>query len=414
MFAREVAYVGLTMARQWGTAAGLRRLQLRELNRMLAHCRATVPAYAGWPDQPLRTLDELAGLPVLTKVQLRAEPAAYLAGLDRVLEFHTSGTTGQRLRVLHDTDSHDYHFASCVRRFLATGRYRPTDRLSHLRTYVPPQRGFQQVGLFRRHLLLTGRPLPELVGELLADRPHVLIGYPHQLRRLLHGLTPAELARLRRSLRMVMTESELLVDEQRAELTAAFGVPVFDEYSSWETLNIYFECRLGGRHIAEDRVVVEILDPGGDPVPAGVEGSVVVTHFRERAMPLVRYVLGDLGLVEPEPCRCGRRFRTMRLTRGRSDDAVVLPSGARLYADVLIQLAIDHPGLRGCFVRQGADGVVRLHAVPDASVPEAELFGTLRSRLLALAGEDFPLELVRADEVPLTAGGKGRFVQVSG
>jgi phenylacetate-CoA ligase len=337
------------------------------------------------------------------------------AGVDPAgcLEFSTSGTTGERLRILHDQASHDYHFAACVRRFLATGRYLPTHRLSHLRHFQPPQRGFQSVGLFRRHVIMSTRPMPEIVAELLANRPQVIIGYPVHLRGLLHALSAQQVRQLRRTLRFVMTESELLVDEQRHALTATLGVPVFDEYSSWETLNIYYECRYGGRHIAEDRVRVEIVDPAGRPVPDGVEGRVVVTAFGERAMPLVRYLLGDLGLIDAERCRCRRRFRTMRLTKGRVNDAVVLPSGARLYSDTFLELAERHPGLAACFVRQDAAGTIRLHAIPDGTVPLDVVLTTLRARLVDLAGEPAPLEVLAADRVPITAGGKGRFVEVA-
>jgi phenylacetate-CoA ligase len=420
VFVREASYVAVSYLRQYGTEPGLRRHQLRALNRMLAHCRRRVPAYSADPRYaggPLRSLAELAALPLLTKQVVRERRDAFVtAGLDPAscLLFSTSGTTGERLRVLHDQDSHDYHFAACVRRFLATGRYLPTHRLSHLRHFQPPPRGFQRAGLFRRQVLLSTRPMPEIVAGLLANRPQVIIGYPVHLRGLLRALSAEQLRELRRTLRFVMTESELLVDEQRQALVAAFGVPVFDEYSSWETLSIYYECRHGGRHIAEDRVWVEIVDAAGRPVPDGVEGQVVVTAFGERAMPLVRYLLGDAGLIEPHRCRCRRRFRTMRLTRGRINDAVVLPSGARLYSDTFLELAEQHPGLAACFVRQDAAGTIRLHAIPDGTVPVPGVLATLRARLVEIAGEPIPLEVVPADQVPITAGGKGRFVEVAG
>lgn len=419
MFAREAAYVASSYFRQYGTDRALRRHQLRGLNRMLAYCRGRVPAYRDDPRYaggPLRSLGQVAALPLLTKQELRAGRDSFVAaGVDPAgcLEFNTSGTTGERLRILHDQASFDYHFAACVRRFLATGRYLPTYRLSHLRHFQPQVRGFQSIGLFRRHVLLSSRPMPEIVAGLLANRPQVIIGYPVHLRALLQALSPAQVAELRRTLRFVMTESELLVDEQRRAIVDTLGVPVFDEYSSWETLNIYYECRYGGRHIAEDRALVEIVDSAGRPVPDGVEGQVVVTAFGERAMPLLRYALGDAGLIDRERCRCRRRFRTMRLTHGRLNDSVVLPSGARLYSDTFLELAEQHPGLAACFVRQDGAGTIRLHAVPDGTVALAELLSTLYSRVAAIAAEPIPLEVVPAERVPITAGGKGRFVEVA-
>jgi phenylacetate-coenzyme A ligase PaaK-like adenylate-forming protein len=416
---REAWYVALSLARQYGGRAALERHQLRQLNRVLRFCRERVPFYRDDPRYavgPLASLADLTALPVLTKADLRSRPAADFVAdgtePERCVVFHTSGTTGQRLRVLHDRNSFDYHTAACVRRFLATGRYLPTYRLSHLRHFTPPRRAFERLGLFRRQVILTHRPMAEIKAALLANRPRVIIGYPVHLRELLRDLSAQELTRLRRTLRLLFTESELLVPEQRRALVEGFGVPVFDEYSAYEVLNIYFECRHARRHLAEDRVHVEIVDDAGDPLPDGTEGWVVVTAFMERAMPLLRYGLGDAGVIEPGRCPCGRRFRTMRLTRGRVNDRVVLPDGTALYSDTFLELAETHPGVAECYVRQDRDGLVRIYVVPDDHDPAAAgaVLASIKDALFELAGRSFPLDVAAAERVPITAGGKGRFV----
>ncbi|MFD0883970.1 phenylacetate--CoA ligase family protein [Streptosporangium algeriense] len=416
MLVREAAYIPLTIARQYGGAAGLRRRQLDGLNRMLHLARTRVPYYRDDPRYaggPLRGLADLARLPVLDKQVLREEPIERMIAdgvdLDDCLSFQTSGSTGRRVRIVHDQDSHDYHMAACVRRFLATGRYLPTDRLSHIRPFAPPARMFEKFKLFRRHVILSNRPMREIKAELLANRPKVLIGYPVHLRALLRALTPEEMARLRRTLRIVMTESELLLPEHRRLFREQFGAPVFDEYSAFEVLNVTYDCRYGRAHLGEDRVYCEIVDDDGAVLPDGEPGHVVVTAFLERAMPLVRYKLGDIGFISPERCRCGRRFRTLRLTTGRSNDYVTLPSGEKLYPDAFLHLAATHPGVSECFVHQDAAGLVRVHVVP-ADEADEEVYTTVRQKLFTLAGGEFPLEVVPAETVRITAGGKGRFV----
>ncbi|MEV4096037.1 phenylacetate--CoA ligase family protein [Streptosporangium saharense] len=416
MLLREAAYIPLTIARQYGGAAGLRRRQLDGINRMLALARSRVPYYRDDPRYaggPLRTLADLARLPVLDKQVLREQPLERMLAdgvdLDDCLSFQTSGSTGRRVRIVHDQDSHDYHMAACVRRFLATGRYLPTDRLSHIRPFAPPARMFERFNLFRRHVILSHRPMREIKEELLANRPKVLIGYPVHLRALLRALTPEEMAELRRTLRIVMTESELLLPEHRKLFAEQFGAPVFDEYSAFEVLNVTYDCRHGRAHLGEDRIYCEVVDDNGIPLPDGEQGHVVVTAFLERAMPLVRYNLGDIGLIEPGRCRCGRRFRTLRLTTGRSNDYVTLPSGERLYPDAFLHLAATHPGVSECFVHQDAEGLVRVHVVPADEAGEG-VYETVRHKLFTLAGGEFPLEVVPAETVRITVGGKGRFV----
>jgi phenylacetate-coenzyme A ligase PaaK-like adenylate-forming protein len=416
MFLREGWYVPVILARQYGTDAGLNRLRLRGLNAMLDHSRQRVPFYRGDPRYGtgrVASLAEWAELPLLTKQILRERGDEFVAdGVDPASchEFFTSGTTGVRLRVLHDSDAHDYHMASCVRRFTATRRYWPHYRLSHFRHFTPPRRTMERFGLFRRHVLLTEQPLGELVEPLLANRPRVVIGYPVHLRELLRVLTSEQLATLRAALRFVVTEAEVLYPWHREILERGFGVPVFDEYSAWETLNIHYGCWRGGNHIAEDRVHVEIVDEDGKPVPDGTEGQVLVTHFRERAMPLIRYALGDVAVVEPGRCRCGRRFRTMHVTRGRVNDRIVRPNGQAIYSDVFLDLAERFPGIAECFVRQDEEGLVTVHVVPDGTAPMPEVAGRLSARLRELA-PDLTTRVLPADRVPISAGGKGMFVE---
>lgn len=418
MFVREALYVPVSLARQYGGVRGLRRHQLRGVNRMLGHATATVPFYrsrAAYHRPPLTDLAELAELPLITKDELRSLPQAEFVAdgtdTDRCVHYNTSGTTGQRIRVMHDRDTHDYHMAAAVRRFLATGRYRPTHRLTHLRGLPLPPRRVERLGIFRRHQVPTYLPMDQIRAEVLGHRPHVLLGFPVHLRELGRALSDDEFRAVRRHLRCLMTESELLVPEQREWLVSRFGVPVFDDYSAFETLGIYFECAHGGRHLNEDRLVVEVLDDEGRPVPDGTPGQIVCTPFMARAMPLIRYALGDVGVINPTRCRCRRRLRTLRLTRGRVNDFVQVPNGRRLYAEVLLGMAMHHPGVAECFVRQDAAGAVRFAVVPDGTVPFDQVRATVRDRLLELAGGPFPLEVVAADAVPISEGYKGRFVE---
>jgi phenylacetate-CoA ligase len=397
----------------------LDRLTLAGLRGALAHARARVPAYAG-DRYDLGHLADLAGfarLPILRKADVLA------AGEDRyrdpaftrdaVTVYTTSGTSGQILEAWHDPANYAHDRACNIRRFAATGgRYRPWSRLVHFKPFPLDTAWYQRLGLFRRSVVLSALPVRERISHLLRERPRAMIGYPVMLRDLLRGMTPADLVALRRTLRVVFTESELLTPQIRGQLTEGFGVPVFNEYSAYELMHIAYDCAEGQLHVAEDRVHVEIVDADGTAVPDGVEGHVVVTGWRERAMPLLRYWLGDRATRHTEPCGCGRTFARLQLTKGRADDYVVLPDGERIYAGTFIGMAISTPGVAECMVRQDPAGHITVWLVPDERAGRHfdDLARDARAWLHDSAGRPFDLSVRRAEALELTRGGKGRFV----
>jgi phenylacetate-CoA ligase len=396
----------------------LDRRALAGINEMLAHCRARVPfyrqkAYAGGP---LTSLAELSDVPVLTKREVLdagvrqfrtpgLPPRQYRTDV-------TSGTTGTRLEIWHDVDAYGYHGATVLRRFVVSG-YRPWWRIAHIKPFPRPVRWFQRLGLFPRVVVSAGQADQDIARQVLAVRPNLIMGYPVVLRGLLRTLSATDLAGLRRSLRMVMTDSELLTDSAAALLSNGFGVPVFDEYSAYEVLTVSTQCRAGSMHVDEDRVRLEIVDRSGRPVPEGVEGAVAVTHFRERAMPLLRYQLGDRACMVPGSCGCGSSFRRMKLASGRVNDYVILPGGRRIYSGVFLSLAMFTPGVAECMVRQDARGDITVHLVPEGrdEVSYAQAVNAFRQRFADLVDAPVELRFQPSVRVELTPGGKGRFVE---
>lgn len=384
----------------------------------LDYARERVPAYQAtdYAIPPLTRLDDLARMPVLRKADVLAAgvDAFHAPGFtrDNVKVYTTSGTTGVMLEVWHDGGNYGHDRVANIRRFLATGRYRPWSRLVHFKPFPLETSWYQRLGIFRRDVVYSALPIRSRIERLLAARPNAIIAYPVMLRDLLHSLTPDEMAGLRRTLRVVFTESELLTPHVRQQLTRGFGVPVFNEYSAYEALHIGFDCTDGHLHIAEDRCYVELVDGADRPVPDGVEGHVVVTGFRERAMPLLRYWLGDRAVRHSQPCPCGRTLRRLELTTGRADDYVVLPDLERIYAGTFIGMAMSTRGVGECMVRQDAAGEITVYLVPDprAGRTFTELAADARAWLYGSAGRPFDLEFRPADEIELTPAGKGRFV----
>lgn len=106
----------------------------------------------------------------------------------------------------------------------------------------------------------------------------------------------------------------------RARLATLWGaasscpaVAIVDVYALSEAGVVAFGCREGlGLHVVGDAVVAEVVDPdGGDVLPVGERGEVVLTRLGADALPLVRYRTGDGAALDESPCACGRTGRRL-------------------------------------------------------------------------------------------------------
>jgi phenylacetate-CoA ligase len=89
-------------------------------------------------------------------------------------------------------------------------------------------------------------------------------------------------------------------------------------------------------HVLSDAVVLEIVDPDGQPVPAGTIGEVVVTDLYSEEVPFIRYATGDMAVAADRLCACGRALPLLERIEGRSNDLVLAPDGRRINALALV------------------------------------------------------------------------------
>jgi hypothetical protein len=120
--------------------------------------------------------------------------------------------------------------------------------------------------------------------------------------------------------------AEALYEDQRLRIQDPLRAPVYDRYGCREVTCIAHE-RPGakGLVINADRVLIELLDERGRPVPDGDLGSIYVTDLGSHAMPLIRYEIGDLAIAAPPSER--QTYPALARVEGRSLDVARSPDG---------------------------------------------------------------------------------------
>jgi phenylacetate-CoA ligase len=381
----------------------LRTLQWRRLQIAIRHAYAHTPLYrerlraVGATPDDIASPEDLRLLPPTTREDLRDPDAILANSLERadLRVSMTSGSTGRRTTCYFDER------AWVLARHLLKLRARiacgvgPFDRIALLQEDAPDPPRFgraARVASFTIH-----RPVAELLPALRTFAPTVLYGFPGHLALLAEAAPPGALP-----VRLVFTSGELLDVATRRKIESGLA-PVLDVYGCTEAKEIAWQCpERGAYHVNADWIYIEVDPPGG-------VGRLLVTPLYNRAMPLLRYDVGDTGVALDEVCPCGRGLPLIRPTLGRSVDYLRLPSGARVTPYSLTCAVEAIEGMRQYQFVQIERDLLELRLVPDGAFgPLSE--AALRAALAPVVpGVTVQIRLVPA--IPPEPSGKYRIVQ---
>ena len=162
-------------------------------------------------------------------------------------------------------------------------------------------------------------------------------------------------------------------------------------------------------HITAEDIIVEIIDPDGQPVPTGESGEIVVTHLATRDFPFVRYRTGDMGILSNESCACGRGLPVLKDIQGRATDFVVAQDGTVIHGLALIYILRDLPGIAAFKIVQESLELVRVEIVKGEGYTDSNekaIDEVFKSRL----GGAVNVEFDYCAEIQPERSGKFRYV----
>jgi phenylacetate-CoA ligase len=144
------------------------------------------------------------------------------------------------------------------------------------------------------------------------------------------------------------------------------GISCLQCYATADLGNIAYESSAMEGLIVDEGVIVEIVTPGtGLPVAPGEVGEVVVTTLNPD-YPLIRFATGDLSAVLPGQSPCGRTNMRIKGWMGRADQTTKI-KGMFVRPEQVGELVARHPEIVKARVVAGREGeqdtmVVKLEA----------------------------------------------------
>jgi phenylacetate-coenzyme A ligase PaaK-like adenylate-forming protein len=404
---------------QWLSPAELRQYQFRRLSALLRFAYQRVPYYrqlldeAALPPDRITSLEDFSRVPALSRTLLGARFSDLQARpqLSRVQRMSTGGSTGVPVTVV--VDMHRMGFGEAARmRAHRWFHLEPGGRAIAL-WGMPAHLTIKDRARTVRDRLMNWRMLSafDMSEGALAHyatvirryRPEKMYGYASAFHLLATYLLTTSW-RPPRELRAIFTTAEPLFDFQRKTIEAAFSCLVATEYGSRDGGLAALECPDGGLHVPAEGMHVEVEGRGPDGL-----GEIVVTVLDSFAFPIIRYQTGDLGRLEPDPCRCGRSLPLLGAVQGRQTDFIVTPDGRCVHALAVIYPLREIDTIREFQVVQSAIDHVTVSVVPAAGFSAGDV-RRIEDQLRLRLGEDIRVDVATTAAISRTAAAKFRYV----
>lgn len=326
---------------QYLPAEKIKELQWHKLAGILDHAYAGSAFYRqrldelGLKPAAIRNLEDFSHIGILTKQDLRQNfEQIAIANLhdQHVFLKTTSGSTGQKVKVLLDESSGQFKRACTLRADEWSG-WRLGEKMAAIwgnPEYKKTWRGYIRNFLLERRqyldtLDMDAYAIAQFAHRMVQWQPSLIFGHAHSVYLFAQYVEQMQIKSIRPN--GIITTAMVLHEHERVLIERVFECRVTNRYGCEEVSLIACECdQHQGLHINAESVYVEVMQDD-KPAPPGEPGKIVVTDLTNRAMPIIRYEVGDIGVLSSRLCRCGRGLPLLEKLEGRAADYVYTPEG---------------------------------------------------------------------------------------
>lgn len=318
--------------------ARMKKYQFDKLKLLLNEANENVPYYKEHfkeinfnPKLDFTSLECLNKIPVLSKEIAKNRKLEFINPKYKKnsLLFKTSGSTGHPFEVWIHPD-HWILEQGVIWRHWKWGGYKFRDALAMVRSFVPPDENtlwrtnklsnFTYFSPFHLNDFNISRYLEVMIKKEIC----ILRGYPSSLAIMADYILKSN-CRIPK-LKMLLTASEVLSDNDRDKIELAFKARIFNHYGLAEQIVMMGDCHMHeGMHNYDEYGYLELLDTDDPKIK-----RIVGTNLNNLTTPLIRYDTGDLAILADRPCSCGKTLPTIKNIIGRKDSGIETTEGFKI------------------------------------------------------------------------------------
>jgi phenylacetate-CoA ligase len=328
---------------QYLSSDELHDIQINSLRNIIYHAVEYVPYYKekirikSNEVNEINSMDVLNNIGIVDKETLRNSTDSFLSekyDKNKLIKINTSGTTGTPLTIYLSSEARklNYAFFARSKKWAGISGFERSITLAG-RTIVPVSQ--KKPPYWRKNIVFNNElfssyhisedNLGYYVDQIRRIRPVFIDSYPSSISIIAEYMLKKNVTDI--AVKAIITSAETLLDHQRDIIEKAFGCKVYDQYGSAEQVIFACQCEHGSYHVNPEYGYLEVLDKNNNKVPNGQLGEFVCTGFTNQAMSLIRYKIGDKGILSDKQCDCGRKFQVLEKIFGRNDDILITPDG---------------------------------------------------------------------------------------
>lgn len=397
------------------TEEELKSRQAKLLNDIIKHACGNVPYYKELMTNEGFSADQITPgnlrnyFPIIEKEFLRKNQDLFYTQSEKNLKsLFTSGTTGSPLHVKYTPDARklNYAFYEMILRQYGC-HYKSKSVTFGGRDFLPRDPGsiFWRKDLFNNTLYMSSyhiskETIPYYVEMLFHWKPEFIDTYPSAIFEIAKHIVHEGIS-FPQPPKFILTSSETLTDEHRMTIEFAFNTTVVDHYGCTEMATMAYLTRSG--YYFDPRYSYVELENTEDPHIK----SVVCTGLINKAMPLIRFRIGDMVEIYSEEI-FEKQFLAKKIA-GRLDDIIVTPDGRRVGRMDPVFKGLE--GISRAQIRQTSIDCLLIlveETFAGAYTPSEhkKLINNIRTRL----GDDISIQVETVDSIPLSRSGKFRQV----
>ncbi len=394
-------------------------IQRRRLSQMIRHARQHVPYYRAMLSEPELlgsdgsvNMDAFLHLPFLGKAEMRDQFPALQSTDDlnrHTFENSSGGSTGEPVRFVQDRWYREGDIAATLFLFKMAGKKLGEPELKlwgSERDILEGSIGRRQIlenWLYNRTLVNSFRldetRMHSLVSTWNSHNPVVVWCYVDSIFELARFVSRKNIALS--PPKAIITTAGTLSESVKEFIAATFNTRVLNQYGSREVgVLACDEHHAAGLRLFEWKHYVEVIDKNGQPCAAGQEGEIVVTCLENYSMPLIRFKIGDLGIMSSDnPLR-----RLSRVT-GRVTDHFVCRDGTLIHGEYFTHLFYFKDWLRQFQVVQTDYNKITCFIVPQ-NEPVTSDMNDIKDKIQKVMGRDCEIRFDAVEQIQPSKSGK--------